>query len=140
MANRAELYRHYDTDGNLLYVGVSHSTIVRLMGHKCTSAWFDQITTIKIERFDCREDALRAERKAIETESPLHNVKNSLREIPQPPPVLLTLQQVAERMDIPKRTAYNQLKRGDFPIPHLPRTKPRKWSSEAVDAWLRGEG
>ena len=53
---------------------------------------------------------------------------------------LLSLGAVAQRIGMPKRTAYNQLKRGDFPIPHLPRTKPRKWSVEAVDAWLRGEG
>lgn len=51
----------------------------------------------------------------------------------------LTLTELADRIGMPKRTIYNQLGRGDFPLEPLPRIRPRRWSTEAVDAWLRGE-
>lgn len=50
----------------------------------------------------------------------------------------LTLTQLALHIEWPKRTIYNQLKDGRFPVDPLPRTKPRRWSVEAVDAWLAG--
>lgn len=68
-----ELYRHYDKDDNLLYVGISISTIARLTQHRANKKWFKDITSIKIERFDEREDACKAELKAIKDEKPLHN-------------------------------------------------------------------
>ena len=36
----AELYRHFDRLGELLYVGISISTMRRLAQHKTQSAWF----------------------------------------------------------------------------------------------------
>ena len=68
-----ELYRHYDDADNLLYVGISVSTPIRLAQHKQGSAWFGDIAKITIEHFQCRADALRAERAAIECENPKHN-------------------------------------------------------------------
>ena len=69
-----ELYRHFDAEGRLLYVGVSLSTTVRLMGHKERSEWANRIATITIERFPTRSAALQAERAAIKAEKPLHNI------------------------------------------------------------------
>lgn len=69
-----ELYRHYDKDDNLLYVGISLSTSRRLSEHKRGSKWFKDIETIKIERFDSRDTAEQAEIEAIKKEKPLHNV------------------------------------------------------------------
>ena len=68
------LYRHFDECGNLLYVGISLSTIQRLSQHKSQSHWFDNIQKITIEKFPSREDALQAERTAIQEEEPLHNL------------------------------------------------------------------
>ncbi len=71
--DQTELYRHYDSDGDLLYVGVSLSTVQRLMHHRGVSKWFDQIARIDIERFATRGEALDAERRAIRDESPIYN-------------------------------------------------------------------
>lgn len=71
---RTELYRHLDASGRLLYVGISLSTAIRLMAHRHSSPWFDQIANITIERFDSREAALHAETMAIITEKPIYNL------------------------------------------------------------------
>ena len=68
------LYRHFDERDNLLYVGVSLSTIQRLSQHKNHSHWFNNISKVTIEQFPTREEVLEAERIAIEKEEPLHNV------------------------------------------------------------------
>ena len=71
---KQHLYRHFDERGNLLYVGVSLSTIQRLAQHRYHSHWFNSISKVTIEQFPSREEALNAERTAIQKEEPLHNV------------------------------------------------------------------
>ena len=73
-----EMYRHFDKNGKLLYVGVSYTTFERLMQHRAASDWFDRIVRIEIERFPTREAALWAEEIAIKEEKPLFNVGHSL--------------------------------------------------------------
>lgn len=68
-----QLYRHYDANGSLLYVGISLSTVHRLGQHAYHSDWFKTISRVSIETFPTREAALLAERKAITEEGPLHN-------------------------------------------------------------------
>ncbi len=67
------LYRHFDKDGNLLYIGTSLSVMSRTSHHHKISPWFNKITSITIERFPGRYDAARAEKKAILEEYPIHN-------------------------------------------------------------------
>jgi len=74
--NRTSLYRHFNGEGKLLYVGVSLSTIQRLGQHKEHSDWFESIARVSIEHFDTREEALEAERLAIFRERPLHNINH----------------------------------------------------------------
>jgi hypothetical protein len=71
----AELYRHFDADGNLLYVGASLRSMARLSEHS-SAPWFASITRVTVERFNTRDDALRAERQAIAQENPRHNIKH----------------------------------------------------------------
>lgn len=66
------LYRHYDADGVLLYVGISLSAVNRLSQHK-SSPWFDRIARVQIEPFKTRDEALDAETHAIQHERPLFN-------------------------------------------------------------------
>jgi predicted GIY-YIG superfamily endonuclease len=69
----AKLYRHYDVDGNLLYVGVSLNAVARFVQHRATKNWVDEVTMITIEAYPTREAAFKAERLAIQTERPKHN-------------------------------------------------------------------
>lgn len=71
---RTELYRHYDVDGDLLYVGISNNARARLAQHKSAGAvWVSDVAQTSIEVFSCREEALEAERRAIKAERPLYN-------------------------------------------------------------------
>lgn len=72
--DETELYRHYNSDGDLLYIGISISTMLRLSGHRKDSAWFKEIETIKIERFSSRRAAFVAEEAAIKLEKPKYNI------------------------------------------------------------------
>jgi predicted GIY-YIG superfamily endonuclease len=68
------LYRHFATDGALLYVGVSLSWPARTKAHAKGSHWFEQVSRVEIERFRTRDEALAAEREAIKRERPKFNI------------------------------------------------------------------
>ena len=70
---KTELYRHFNAKGELLYVGISLSTVARLVAHRHSSGWFDEIATIAVERFESRDDAESAEISAIKIEAPKFN-------------------------------------------------------------------
>lgn len=70
---KTDLYRHFDKEGNLLYVGISLSAMGRLVSHKRDANWFDDIASVTIEKFKTRSAAEKAERKAIQNEIPKHN-------------------------------------------------------------------
>lgn len=72
-----DLYRYYDADGNLLYVGISISAIGRAAQHKLQAAWWHDAVRIEIEKHPNREAAMQAEVQAIRSECPLHNRTHS---------------------------------------------------------------
>lgn len=68
------LYRHFDKDGALLYVGVSLNAVQRLSQHRDASHWFAEIASVTVTWFVDRTEALAAERAAITAENPRHNL------------------------------------------------------------------
>lgn len=78
--SETELYRHFDGSGQLLYVGISLSTIGRLAQHNRLSHWARDIATITIERYPTRAEAVQAERAAIAAERPKFNVQHLPKE------------------------------------------------------------
>lgn len=79
---RTALYRHFDRDSRLLYVGISLSAVERLREHRVHAAWFDRIVRIEIEWFQSRGAALNAERRAIMRERPECNIVHNGRPLP----------------------------------------------------------
>ncbi len=75
------LYRHFDSNDNLLYVGISNNHIRRLSEHEKNSHWINDVAYIKIEKFKTLEDVLLAEKTAIINEKPLHNIINNRNNI-----------------------------------------------------------
>jgi predicted DNA-binding transcriptional regulator AlpA len=67
------LYKHYDGNGRLLYVGISLSHLYRLADHRDSSGWYADIRTIKIRHYPDRAAAKKAERQAIERLDPQFN-------------------------------------------------------------------
>lgn len=51
----------------------------------------------------------------------------------------LNLTELADHIEWNKRTLYRKVKAGDFPVDPIPGTKPRRWLTANIDAWLRGE-
>lgn len=70
---KTALYRHFDKDENLLYVGISLNVIRRTREHSHESMWFDNISKIIIDRFKTRIEAEKAEIEAIKKENPRFN-------------------------------------------------------------------
>lgn len=70
---RTALYRLFDTDDRLLYVGISSNPKERLKAHAADKPWWPEVASREIEWFPSREQAAAAEVAAIRTEQPIHN-------------------------------------------------------------------
>jgi len=71
---RCAVYRCFDEDGVLLYVGSSVNPQKRWYNHRCAKyTWPQRCATRTIEWFDSTADAGVAEARAIEQEEPLYN-------------------------------------------------------------------
>lgn len=70
----SHLYRHFDKDNRLLYVGISLHAFKRFTQHQSTARWFDQIVKMTIDQYPMWDAAVRAERIAIKMEHPLYNI------------------------------------------------------------------
>jgi hypothetical protein len=77
-AEMQAVYRMFDANGELLYVGVSANMGVRIAGHS-EKRWFPLVTTIRLEWFPTRAAAEAAEAKAIRTERPQINIAGQPR-------------------------------------------------------------
>jgi len=78
---RTALYRLYGLEG-LLYVGISVSPLTRVRTHLREQPWGPSVIGIQI---DYPPDAEAAEREAVFTERPRHNVVFNGRNPPPPP-------------------------------------------------------
>jgi hypothetical protein len=76
------VYRHYDRDGVLLYVGLTTKLFARQSVHLAGGKWRNEIAKIAINRFADMGDALKAEFEAISTEMPKYNQTHKPR-LPQ---------------------------------------------------------
>lgn len=72
------VYRIYDGEGRLLYVGCSKDPAARLRAHcgrsKNPTPWWRLVDRWTLEEFESHEDALAAEARAIVAERPLFNL------------------------------------------------------------------
>jgi predicted GIY-YIG superfamily endonuclease len=72
--NFQQLYRMFDAQGALLYVGISKSAISRMTQHASQQPWWQDVANVRIESFSCtRREILDIEERAIRTEKPIHN-------------------------------------------------------------------
>lgn len=79
---KTSLYRFFDRQGNLLYIGISKAPLQRLLQHREEKLWWEEIGTIKLEFFETREEALFQEFTAIQAEQPRYNIHSKkLRQV-----------------------------------------------------------
>lgn len=76
------LYRIFDADGALLYVGATTNPGKRYRDHSIIQAWWDEASTITLQHLDTYEELAVAEVAAIKAEKPKYNVSNA--DVPKP--------------------------------------------------------
>lgn len=67
------VYRCFDSDGALLYIGSSGCVAVRLATHRSSTPWWPDVDRVEVEAHDDVLSARRAEARAIATEQPRLN-------------------------------------------------------------------
>lgn len=87
------LYRWWDTDGRLLYVGKSVSVLNRVTQHRHKSAFFEEAAAMTIERFPTAQALAAAEMAAIRAENPAYNISGG-RHNPEAPSRSITVYDV----------------------------------------------
>lgn len=70
------LYRMFDTNGDLLYVGITMDVESRFRDHRREKQWWPEVRTITLEHFSDRATLKSAEQAAILREQPMFNVQN----------------------------------------------------------------
>jgi len=70
---RTALYRFFDSEGVLLYVGVTVSVPTRIYQHRYDKPWWADVARVEVTWYETRTLALEAEAEAIRVEAPLYN-------------------------------------------------------------------
>lgn len=71
------LYRFRNSDGHLLYVGISGNPPRRWVEHSDSKPWWREVASLSLEWFDTRAEALDAEILAICRERPVYNIQHN---------------------------------------------------------------
>ncbi|WP_049566820.1 GIY-YIG nuclease family protein [Streptomyces sp. SBT349] len=88
------LYRLYDAEGVLLYVGITANREQRWEGHRRSSSWWKQVARKELSSYPSRKLAVIAERNAVRKELPVHNVEYTYPDQPKSVAVTLYPQQI----------------------------------------------
>lgn len=67
------LYRFYDDQDRLLYVGITNTWYQRFHAHEKSAGWFSEVSYVIFERYATRDEVVAAETLAIQTENPIFN-------------------------------------------------------------------
>lgn len=71
------LYRFYDADDVLLYVGITDHPLHRMANHAADQPWWSYVVRATFDHCPTRSAALAAEANAIRFERPLFNVQGN---------------------------------------------------------------
>jgi predicted GIY-YIG superfamily endonuclease len=126
-----KLYRHYDSEDNLLYVGISTNLTSRLAAHRAYSEWFDKITTIKIETYKNLSELRNIEKKIILEEKPVFNILHNIEQVNKRDNDFLSLYELADYLKIFRGRVRMELQLNRFPITP-DKEKPYAWIKKNV--------
>lgn len=139
---RTELYRYFDADDVLLYVGISLTSVRRMSEHRSKSYWYSKAVKITIERFETRIAAFDAEATAILREKPLHNkagkyTKSTFRDIYpcETDDTIARSTEVATSLGVDIKTLRKWVRQGVCPVEPVNNTKPLQWLRADVAAF-----
>ena len=73
-ATRHFLYRWFDAEGRLLYVGITNDASRRVAEHVASKPWIGQAAQMTLTHYPDRAAVLAAEKEAIRMEQPAYNI------------------------------------------------------------------
>jgi predicted GIY-YIG superfamily endonuclease len=76
------LYRFFDNNGALLYVGITLNPGNRWAAHQDDKPWWTEVASITVQTYPDRRCVLNAERAAIQAEHPRYNIQHQTRQTP----------------------------------------------------------
>lgn len=114
------LYRCFDADDRLLYIGATYNLERRTKAHAHRSPWWPQVARVTSESFEFRWQAMTAERAAIVNEKPLHNRRTHYRSEPtavdsSPECLTYSVAQAAQVAGMNETSVRRLIARGEFP-------------------------
>jgi len=71
------VYRLYDVDGNLLYIGITRNIQQRFYAHSKDKMWWSDVCKAYIRKYSNRFEASRIEKQAIIKYNPLYNSRHN---------------------------------------------------------------
>jgi hypothetical protein len=95
MTTHTTVYRLFDTNRRLLYVGIAGNPGRRFEQHRLDRPWWADVATVTLEHYPARTEASAAEIHAIRTESPVHTIAGWTA----PPPARLATPELVARFD-----------------------------------------
>lgn len=84
---RTALYRFYDADETLLYIGITNDPWRRWRDHVQEKPWYPRVKHQAITWYDSEWEARDAETRAIRAEGPLFNIAGAIRPPEARPPL-----------------------------------------------------
>lgn len=91
--NPHALYRFFDADEQLLYIGITWDIASRFRRHAADKPWWSDVRRIAVEEHPGRAAVLAAETAAIKAEKPRYNVE-TVRAVVEPIPTSLLVELV----------------------------------------------
>jgi excisionase family DNA binding protein len=141
------VYRAFDAEGQLLYVGISGNWGRRLHQHAERHEFYPRTRRLEVEQFPTRDAALDREREIILRDQPLFNLAGKERSVvaaarPRkartPANDCVTTTWLARAMGVGKRTIYTLIQLGEVPATR-PRSHYRIRREDAVAAIERAK-
>lgn len=74
------VYRLYDLNNNLLYIGITYDIKMRFYHHSKDKYWWPDVSKKYIRKYPNRQEAVRIEKQAIEKYNPLYNEQYNQKE------------------------------------------------------------
>lgn len=125
------LYRWFDADGRLLYVGKSISVLARITRHRAASPFFQDAVSMTMERFPDAASLAAGEGAAIRAENPSHNIRGvAPREIPD----MYSIPAFAAAVSLSAEKIRQHIRRGEL-VPSYVGAKPLIRKDEGL-RWL----
>jgi hypothetical protein len=110
-----DLYRFFDANGRLLYVGISLHAAQRASDHRRDKDWWSDVARMDVEHQADRQTALKAELLAIRTEHPIHNIIGAtVTPTATPATIPWRCQDCQRQIPIGKEQGYVQLNQNDM--------------------------